>query len=34
MGEFLFPVAQYVGFYGAQFGYFTDGEIAFAGDGR
>ena len=34
MGEFLFPVAQYVGFYGAQFRNFADCEIAFAGDDR
>jgi hypothetical protein len=30
----MFPVAQYVSFYGAQLCYFADGEIAFAGDGR
>ena len=34
VGKFLFPFAQYVSFYGAEFGYFADGEIAFAGDGR
>jgi len=34
LGESLFPVSQYVSFYGAQPGYFAGGEIAFTGDDR
>jgi len=30
--KFLLLVTQYVRFYTAQFGYFTDGEITFARD--
>ena len=34
LGEFLFPVAQDVGFDPTELADFTDGEIAFAGDRR